>query len=102
MRSKVALTIGVMGFCSMIGCKAKPSLSTEDTRYVRTTIGLMRLRSELRPPVDSTDLARRLDSVYRVFSTSKQAYLNETSQLGTNVPRAAAVYAAIKDSLGIK
>jgi hypothetical protein len=82
-------------------CKSKPVVTPDDIHYVRTTLGLMRMRAQLQP-ADSNTINQRLDSVYHAFSTSKQAYANATSQLATNEKHAALVYQAIKDSLGVK
>jgi len=99
MRSKAILAIAIL---TMVGCKGKATLLPQDEPYVRTTIALIRLRSSLVPSVDSNEVKRRLDSVYRKFSTSEKAYLAESKAIGRDVERAGSVYSAIKDSLGIK
>ncbi|MDP4289352.1 MAG: hypothetical protein Q8922_15665 [Bacteroidota bacterium] len=86
----------------IFGCKGKPSLSSDDARYVRTTLSLIRLRGSLTPTSDTIETKRRLDSLYKDFGTSKDKYLAESKSIGGDAARAGMVYTAIRDSLGVK
>ncbi len=102
MRFRILIVAMFAAILAMAGCKGKPSLSLADAHYVRTTIALIRVKSSLMPNADTNDTKRRLDSIYHAHSTSQNAYLAETKAIGSEAERAGVVYAAIKDSLGVK
>jgi hypothetical protein len=96
------ITLLVCIILSLLSCKGKPSLSTDDADYVHTTLDLMRVRARIAPGTDSTRVKSMLDSAYRRHHTSREAYLKYTGQIGEDPKRAETIYNAINDSIGTK
>lgn len=83
-----------------ISCGGKPSLNSDDTEYVRTTLDLLRTRANFTPTEDSTSIKRSLDSVYRRHHTSAADYQAQTLSFSDDHDRVSAIFAAINDSIG--
>src|SRR5205823_3319649 len=87
---------------SIVACSKKPSLSSDDIAYVRTTLDLMRTRARMQPGADSVVVKSMLDTTYRRHKISKELYLKQTSEIGSDPARTDRIYKAINDSVGDK
>lgn len=83
-----------------ISCSKKPSLSSEDVEYVRTSVDLMRIRASMAPGTDSATVKYKVDSVCHVHHTTRGGYLTYTKEIGSDPKRADMIYNAINDSTG--
>lgn len=86
----------------IMGCSDHPSLNSQDTEYVRTTLDLLRTRANFAPTQDSTSISSSLDSVYRRHHTSAADYQAKTLALSADQKRAEGIFNAINDSIGKK
>ena len=84
----------------IIGCSGKTSLNDADKEYVRTTLDLLKTRSNFSVQEDSNAVKRSLDSVYKRHHTSAGEYKKETESFSTDRDRTAAIFSAINDSIG--
>jgi hypothetical protein len=86
----------------IFSCKGKPSITSDDKEYIRTTIDLMRTRANFSAQIDSVHATASLDSVYRRHHTTRDAYTKQSGALASDPKHAALVFNAINDSVGSK
>ena len=86
----------------LIGCSDHPSLNTQESEYVRTTLELLKTRANFIPSEDSTHIKLSLDSVYRKHHTSATDYQAKTLALSDDSKLAEAIFGAINDSISKK
>jgi hypothetical protein len=84
---------------SETGCAKSEKLDDNEMQYVKTTIAITKARIASH---DSLQLAGKLDSVYKKFSTTKENYSKQTSDFSKEPDRAGIVFRAIADSLNVK
>jgi hypothetical protein len=92
-------TIGMIAFIGLIGCAKSEKLDSDELQYVKTSIAITNARFASR---DSTQLAKKLDSVYKKLETSKESYIEQTTNFSKDPDRASIVFRAIADSLNVK
>jgi hypothetical protein len=86
----------------IIGCSDHPSLNSQDTEYVRTTLDLLRTRANFVSTQDSASITLSLDSAYRRHHTSAADYQSKTLALSNDPKKAELIFNAINDSIGKK
>jgi hypothetical protein len=79
-----------------IGCGQNESLTEDEQKFVHTSVALAEAKVRA---IDSTDFVRLQDSIYKVFSTSKETIKQTTLSFSEKAERAPMVFRAIEDSL---
>jgi len=92
----------VLSVLLVVSCKGKPSITSDDKEYIRTTIDLMRTRANFGAQIDSVHATASLDSVYRLHHTTRNAYTKQSGALANDPKHAALVFNVINDSVGSK
>jgi hypothetical protein len=87
---------------SIVSCKGKPSLDSDDKEYIRTSVDLLRTRAHFGSQTDSAHIVMSLDSVYKRHHTTREAYTKETTALADDPKHAVLIFNAINDSVGSK
>ena len=96
MQYKLILSLAIL---SLIGCARSEKLDDDEMHYVQTTMALTKVRIDSR---DTVQLIVRLDSVYKAFGTSKEAYKKRTTDFSNDPERAQVIFKAIGDSMNLK
>lgn len=86
-------------FLLFIGCARSEKLDDDEMHYIKTTLALTKARVDAR---DSVQLMTKLDSVYKVFGTSKDGYKKQTMNFSNDPERAQIIFRAIGDSMNLK
>lgn len=97
MRNRIFILIGLLSL--FIACKKSEVLDDEEMNYVRTTISLSKMRGEAK---DSAALGHAQDSIYRLYKISGADYKKKTILYADDPERAAIVFRAITDSIGVR
>ena len=92
----------VLAVLAVLACNSKPTLSTDDSEYVRTTVDLLKARANFAEGEDSVRMKLSLDSVYQRHHTSASAYQKQTLSLADDPKHAELVFATINDSIAKK
>ncbi len=83
----------------LASCKKNEILDEGEMKYVKTTISLSKVRGEVK---DSLSLEKKQDSVYHLYATTKVDYKKQTVGYADNPVRAAIIFRAINDSIGVR
>ena len=83
----------------LLGCARSEKLDEDEMHYVLTTMALTKVRVDSR---DTVQLIVRLDSVYKAFGTSKEAYKKRTADFSNDPGRAQIIFKTIGDSMNLK
>jgi hypothetical protein len=86
----------VVLFVALISCGQNESLTEDEQKFVLTSVALAEAKVRA---IDSADLVRIQDSIYRAFSTSKESMKHTTLSFSEKAERAPMVFRAIEDSL---
>lgn len=79
-----------------ISCGQNESLTEDEQKFVHTSVALAEAKVRA---VDSEDLVRIQDSIYKRFSTTKDNFSQTTLSFSKQPERAPLVFRAIEDSL---
>ncbi len=96
MRYKVIQTLAIL---SLLSCAKSEKLDDDEMKYVQTSMALTKARVDSH---DTIELVRKLDSVYKVFGTSKESYKKRTTDFSNDPGRAQIIFKAIADSMNLK
>ncbi len=96
MQYKLILSLAALTFLS---CARSEKLDDDELQYVQTTMALTKARIDSH---DTIKLVRKLDSVFKAFGTSKEAYKKRTADFSTDPGRAQIIFKAIGDSMNLK
>ena len=83
----------------LLGCAKSENLDDQGMLYIRTTLSITKARIAAH---DSVQLVSKLDSVYKKYGISKEAYTKRTMELGNDPQRSGIIFRAIADSLNVK
>lgn len=89
----------LIGLALLIGCAKSENLDDSELEYVRLSVALGKIKASAN---DSADHARLRDSVFKAFGTNREDYTKRTESFSDKADRAAIVFRAIGDSLGIR
>lgn len=81
---------------AVISCGQNESLTEDEQKFVHTSVALAEAKVRA---IDSTDLVRIQDSIYKIFTTSKEGFKQTTLSFSKQAERAPLVFRAIEDSL---
>jgi hypothetical protein len=79
-----------------ISCGQNESLTEEEQKFVHTSVTLAEAKVRA---IDSADLVRIQDSIYKRFTTTRRDFSQTTSSFSKQAERAPLVFRAIEDSL---
>lgn len=79
-----------------ISCGQNESLTEEEQKFVHTSVALAEAKAKA---IDSADLVRIQDSIYKRFTTTKDDFSETTRSFSKQPERAPLVFRAIEDSL---
>lgn len=86
----------VVLFVPLIGCGQNESLTEDEQKFVHTSVALAEAKVRA---IDSADLVRIQDSIYKRFTTSKDGFTQTTLSFSKQAERAPMIFRAIEDSL---
>ena len=83
----------------LLGCAKSEKLDDDELQFVKTTLALTKARIASH---DSIQLGTKLDSVYKKFGITEEAYKKQTTALAKVPDRAGIIFHAIADSMNVK
>ncbi len=83
-------------FVGFVSCGQNESLTEDEQKFVYTSVALAEAKVRA---IDSADLVRIQDSIYKVFLTSKETMRQTTLSFSEKAERAPMIFRAIEDSL---
>lgn len=83
-------------FVVTIGCGQNESLTEDEQKFVHTSVALAEAKVRA---IDSADLVRIQDSVYKKFTTTRSEFTQAALSFSMQTKRAPLVFRAIEDSL---
>ena len=87
----------------LASCSDKPSLSSDDERFVEITLAIMKTRAKIaQAGADSVRLKSALDSIYKAYEIDSAGYVLMSAELAERPANAVLAYQTIRDSLGLK
>jgi hypothetical protein len=86
----------VILFVTLISCGKNESLTEDEQKFVHTSVALAEAKVRA---IDSVDLVRIQDSIYKWFTTTRTDFTQATLLFSQQSERAPLVFRAIEDSL---
>ena len=83
-------------FVGLVSCGQNESLTEDEQKFVYASVALAEAKVRV---IDSADLVRIQDSIYKVFLTSKETMRQTTLSFSEKAERAPMIFRAIEDSL---
>jgi len=80
----------------LVSCGQNESLTEDEQKFVHTSVALAEAKVRA---IDSADLVRIQDSIYKRFTTTKDGFTQTTLSFSEKAERAPMVFRAIEDSL---
>jgi hypothetical protein len=81
---------------TLISCGQNESLTEDEQKFVHTSVALAKAKVRA---IDSADLVRIQDSIYKRFATTPSDFTQVTLSFSKRTERAPLVFRAIEDSL---
>ena len=81
---------------ALISCGQNESLTEDEQKFVHTSVALAEAKVRA---IDSTDLVRIQDSIYKKFTTTRNEFTQTTLSFSEKAERAPMIFRAIEDSL---